>query len=357
MRMTAAELKIRQMTNQHLLEKAEMQTVVRDLCGIQAQFMRAAMHSLKIRCSDYDEARFSSPSGSGLVKNWTVRGTVHVFAEEDLPLFIRCGGTSYRSLDFGGYTFWNRRDVWALTPQRQRCFSEIIIDAVSARPYTRDELKTLCRQAGMTDDEESSMFDQWGGGIRELCERGFMNHTVQETKAFIAAPEFVPMPDEAAKLELAKRYFTNFAPATVHDAMYFFGARQAEVMQWLEKLPVEAIELDGRTYYGIPSGRSYDREIPPCVFLAGFDQLMLGYQKKESLYLKPGHLRGIFNLSGIVMPPVLLRGDVVGRWKLEKKNAALTVTLFEPLCADDRKTILDAAEALWNPLGAVTFVD
>jgi hypothetical protein len=27
---------------------------------------------------------------NGLVKNWTVRGTVHVFNEEDLPLFIHC---------------------------------------------------------------------------------------------------------------------------------------------------------------------------------------------------------------------------------------------------------------------------
>ena len=46
-------------------------TVIRDLCGVQAQFMPNAMHSLKIRCSDYNEQTVAD----GLVKNWTVRGT------------------------------------------------------------------------------------------------------------------------------------------------------------------------------------------------------------------------------------------------------------------------------------------
>lgn len=54
---------------------------------------------------------------------------------------------------------------------------------------------------------------------------------------------------------------------------------------------------------------------PRCLFLAGFDQLMLGYEKKESLYLAPENLRAIFNLAGIVMPPVMLDGRVVGKWK------------------------------------------
>jgi hypothetical protein len=44
--MTIEELKIRQLTNQHLLDPADKMTVVRDLCGVQAQFFPNAMHSL-----------------------------------------------------------------------------------------------------------------------------------------------------------------------------------------------------------------------------------------------------------------------------------------------------------------------
>ena len=99
--MTAEEIKIRQLTNQYLITPSDKMTVIRDLCGVQAQFMPNAMHSLKIRCSDYDEETVSN----GLVKNWTIRGTVHVFAESDLPLFIRCNnGENYRKTDWNGYT-------------------------------------------------------------------------------------------------------------------------------------------------------------------------------------------------------------------------------------------------------------
>ena len=342
--MTLEELKIHQLTNQYLITHSDKMTVIRDLCGVQAQFMPNAMHSLKIRCSDYNEQTVAD----GLVKNWTVRGTVHVFAESDLPLFIRCNnGASYRKNEWQGY-IWNRLDKWALTPERQKHLASSIIAAVSKKACTRDELKDLCRKQGMTELEESAMFDQWGGGIRELCARGFMNYVVQEKKAYIASPEFEPIPEEEAKLEIARRYFTNMGPATIHDAVYYTGAKQAEVKNWLKQLPVQSIDCEGKTYYYIPNGKSYDKEIPPCIFLAGFDQLMLGYQKKESIYLPQEHLRGIFNLAGIVMPSILLNGKVVGKWK--KKNSALTLTFFESVSDKEKNIINSTAEQLWLDL-------
>ncbi len=348
--MTVEEVKIRQLTNQHLLSPSDKMTVVRDLCGVQAQFFPNAMHSLKIRCNDYDEQTFAI----GLVKNWSVRGTVHVFAESDLPLFIRCkNGAFYRKNEWNGYTFEDQHDKWALTPERQKYFATIIISTVAEKACARDELKELCRSHGMTEPEESGMFNQWGGGIRELCERGFMNYVVQEKKAYIASHEFKPIPEEEAKLEIARRYFTNIGPATIHDAMYYTGAKQSEVKNWLKLLPAESFDCDGKTYYYIPNGKSYDREIPPCIFLAGFDQLMLGYQKKESIYLPQEHLRGIFNLAGIVMPSILLNGRVVGKWK--KKNANLTFTLFETINAEEKKMISNTAEQVWGSVKKITF--
>lgn len=343
--MTIEELKLRQMINQYLVEPASKLRVVQDLCGVQAQFMTNALHSLKIRCTDYDEAAVQK----GLVKNWTVRGTVHVFAEEDLPLFIHCNnGADYRKNEWKGYSFWNQRDKWALTPERQRFLSQVILDALATESYTREELKEICRGNGMTEAEESSMFDQWGGGIRELCERGFMNYVVQEKKAFCLAPEFTPIPEEKANLELARRYFANFGPATIHDAMYYFHTTTTQVKKWLTNLPVQTVECEGKTYYYIENGKTYDHEMPKCLFLAGFDQLMLGYEKKESLYLSQEHLRSVFNLAGIVMPTVLLDGRAVGKWK--QKNGKLSVELFEKLGAQEKRAVKDKAETLWNDL-------
>ena len=98
--MTLEELKIRQLTNQYLITPTNKKTGVKDILGVQAQFMVNAMHSLKIRCNDYDEKLLAK----GLVKNWTIRSTVHVFSEEDLPLFIHCNnGLDYRNNEWNGY--------------------------------------------------------------------------------------------------------------------------------------------------------------------------------------------------------------------------------------------------------------
>lgn len=342
--MTKEELKIRQLTNQYLIHKTEKLKAVRDLCGVQAQFMTNALHSLRIRCYDFDE----KTAADGLVKNWTVRGTVHVFAESDLALFKHCNnGKDYRCDTFSGYSRSDgSKRLWTLTPERQQYFSHLILKEIKNGAKTRDELKSLCLKNGMTATEEDAMFDAWGGGIRELCERGFMNYIVQEKKAYIPSPPFTPIPEEKANLEIARRYFTHIAPATIHDAMYFFHATAAQVKTWLSELPVNTLSYQNNTYYYIENGNSYEKPLPDCLFLAGFDQLMLGYQKKESLYIKEEHIRKIFNLAGIVMPSILLYGEVVGKWK--KSRTKLLITLFENTSSQNKEILESYAKTLWG---------
>ena len=348
--MTETELKIRQLTNQYLITPADRQTVLRDLNGVQAQFMSNALHSMKIRCTDYSP----ETAADGAVKNWTIRGTVHVFAESDLPLFKHCdNGRTYRLNEW--HSCHNRfTGEVMLTAERRKYLSDVILASLADGIRTRDELKILCREHSMTEPEEECMFDQWGGGIRDLCERGFMNYVVQEKKAYCLCPPFTPVPEEEAMLEIARRYFTNIAPATIRDAMYYFHTTKEQVKRWLAQLPVQTAECGGKTYYYIKNGKSYDRPIPDCIFLAGFDQLMLGYQKTESLYLPQEHLRNIFNLAGIVNPSILLRGTVVGRW--QKKNSCLNLMMFGNVTADDRRIVEKEAERLWNDIGKIVWM-
>lgn len=335
--MTLEELKIRQLAGQHLLEPADYRTVARDLCGLQAQFLSNAFHALKIRSVDFQEE-----DPAGLVKNWTIRGTMHVFDREDLPLFLHRDRDRFLrpcdTLEADEY----------ITRQRKHYFAELIVDSIAAGVDTREALKERCFQNGLTEREAESVFNAWGGTIRALCESGRICHQVREKKAFCLCPPFQPMEEETARLALARRYFTHYGPATVRDGAYFFGTTQAQVKAWLSQLPVETVEWGGRTYYDINTGEEPSGEIPDCLFLAGFDPLMLGYEKKESLYLPREHLRKIFNLAGIVMPAVLLRGTVVGKWK--RKGMGLEITLFEALSPEDKRSIEDQAYALWPHL-------
>jgi len=215
----------------------------------------------------------------------------------------------------------------------------------------REALKEKCYAAGMTDAEADYVFHPWGGTIRELAEQGKICYVAQEKKILRLCPPFEPVDFDAALLEIARRYFTHYGPATIKDAAYFLGMPQKIIKEKMARLPLRALEAENKTYYYIPKPESSTPDIPRCVFLAGFDPLMLGYEKQESLFLPPEHLRGIFNLAGIVMPALLYNGRVVGKWKKTKNK--LLVTLFESLSSADKKHISDAAERLWGKVQVV----
>ena len=336
--MTIDELKLLRLSHQHLLEPSDSLTVASDLCGLQAQFLSNALHALRLRTNQ--------PDLTGLIKAWTLRGTVHLFPEADLPLYRRHHGTAADVSQSGWFQWRFAQENPCITKARDAYFAQVIVEGITEGCDTREALRQRCRDHGMTETEEQHVFDGWGGTIAELADIGVICFKVQEEKAYRLCPDFTPMEEHAAQLELARRYFTHFGPATLRDAAYFFRASQAQVKSWLKELPVEDFTLEGRAYFYIPQDSETLPDMPGCMLLAGFDQLMLGYRKEDNPFLPPEHLRGIFNLTGIVMPGILLHGRIVGRWK--QKDGKITFTLFQKVNAKDKQRILRTSEKYWT---------
>lgn len=317
---------------QHITAPADRLTVCRDLNGLQAQFLSNALHGLRIRCS---EPLREGGWGEELVKSWSVRGTMHVFAESDLPLFLHEGRTHFlRPQDT------MEADEW-ITKERKQYFAEKILKLVGDGTGDRDALKAACLAAGLTAQEAQSVFDPWGGTLRALAEGGKLCYRVQQKKTFRLCPAFSPMPRPAAELEKARRYFAHFGPAAVRDAAYYFGVSQARVKAWMRQLPLTGMSVGGEQRYVLESGEGGQTNLPAvpgCVFLAGFDQLLLGYQKQESPFLPPEYLREIFSPAGIVMPALLLNGRVAGRWKRNGKGT-VQVTRFRALTSCEEEDL------------------
>ena len=333
--MTQRDLCRLRLAAQHLLAPVAPLAAAGDLCGLQAQFLSAALHALRIRSTHV--------STDGLVKSWTHRDTMHLFPEADLPLYFRRQGDPDAVTESAWY-HWCQGKGQALNPERERFFARMVAEAIAQGCDTRDALRQLCREQGMTDAEETRLFHPWGGIMAELAQCGVICFKVQEEKAYRLCPAFTPLPAHAAEIELARRYFTHYGPTTLRDAAYFFGVPQSRIKLWLKELPVHTFTLEGRTYFHLPS-EVPQAEIPPVLLLAGFDQLMLGYRKEDNPFLPPEHLRGIFNLAGIVAPAILLDGRVAGKWKYG--SGKLTLTLFDSITPDAKRAVLDKAESLW----------
>ena len=108
-------------------------------------------------------------------------------------------------------------------------------------------------------------------------------------------------------------------------------------------------------WVGSAVGLTAEQALPDCLLLAGFDPLMLGYEKKRNVFLPQAYLRGIFSLSGIVMPPVLLHGTVAGRWKRSGKR--LQITMFRPFTPEERCSAEQAAEHIWGDTVTPVWLD
>ncbi len=337
------DLLLRRMHSQHLLSPGLDPAA--DLCGLQAQFLRNAVHALRIRSHEVYV--------DDLVKTWTLRGTVHLVPERDLPLYIRHCGTAQDVCRSGWYQ-WTAGRNQANSPEREVELARLTVEAIAAGIDEREALRLHLRSCGMTEKEESRVFNPWGGMIAELANIGAIAFRVDmqdeihpvETKRYRLLASFTPMAESAARLELARRYFSHYGPATLRDAAYFFHWTQAEIKSLLAQLPVETVVVDGKTYFFIPNGEPI-RDMPPVILLAGFDPLMLGYRKEDNPFLPSEHLRGIFNLAGIVNPAILLHGRVVGKWK--EKDGKVELTAFEDIPDADRDAIIEEAVRLFMP--------
>lgn len=330
------DIKIQILGNHYLLKPTDKLSVVHDLCGIQAQYESYAKHSIMIRCNgDLSEHHW----GEGLVKNWTIRGTLHIFTQNDISTQLYENSESAYSK-----CIWN--DVTVVPIDRSLMFADFIVKKVKEGVGKREDLKKACIEIGMTDKEGECLFNAWGGIIRNLCEKGLLCYKVGLEKELMACEVFDPLQENEAKKEMYRRYFSNYAPATIKDASYFFSVSQAEVKKYLNLLDYKTCEYNNESYYYIQNKNNIIKDIPICIFLSGFDPLLLGYQKHNNLFLPDEYIRGIFNLQGIVFPAILLDGTIIGRWK--KINTRIVLTLFRNLNASEKAAISNKIECLWK---------
>jgi len=330
--MQTDDILLLRMNRQYLFAPAKDElTVLRGLCGLQAQFYGNCLHALRLRCGKVPDEDILRASAA---KTWTLRGTLHLIALDDLPLFLYDGRSHFlRPCD-------TMSDDGRLSAARKRELAAVILDAARNGRGGREELRLICREHGMTAEEEQSAFDPWGGLLRALCECGALCHAAQQKKAFRPCPPFAPMAKADALHELMQRYLTHYGPVTVQDAAYFFGLPQRELLPVIESLSPHEFICEGKVFYSL-GDINITGNLSCCRFLAGFDPLMLGYEKRSNPFLPEEALRGAFTLSGIIRPSILLDSKIAGVWK--RRGKAVELTGLTPLRSSQRKRIEEGA--------------
>lgn len=270
----------------------------RAVLGIQAQDVRAGDLALRSRVPGIERSAIAPDPE--LVRTWTVRGTVHLLAADDLPWMHAITGAR------------NQRRFDALMAKRgnlelARSILPDLIDLLAEEPQRRADL--LPRLAGRGHD---SLGDRSVNIVMAwACVSGRVIGLPDGR--FRATDPPPPVDEDEALAILARRYLEGYGPAGEPDLARWSGLPLGTVRRALGTLT--ECERHG-DLLALPG--TLDAEPPPAPpvhLLAAFDTSMLGWRSREPL-IAAAHDGSILPGGGIIRPAVLARGSGAGTWRL-----------------------------------------
>jgi len=303
-----------------------------DVCsrlnGYQAQYNNLPEQAFAIRT--LEKAYQDNNWRQELVRCWSIRGTLHVFARSEIPLYL------YKGRKIGQRDVDDiRSDIYLAEEEKQR-YADIIMTALAEKPRTRNELKEITKQAGLPKEAERSVFNPWGGLIRYLVETGQVYQNYGANGTYVKMDNFQPWEKEDAELEIARRYFTNYGPCSIDDARYYFKRRKGVISDWIDKLDLETVEVDGKERFGFNLDEP-GKDLPDLILLSGFDPLLIGYEKTENPFLEQEYMREVYTYTGLVRPSILVGDRIVGTWS--RVGRKIDIDIFATLTKEELERI------------------
>ena len=346
--------------------------VARTLVGVQAQVTSSAALAIALRSKAPRgkaapvEATTRALRDRRLVRSWAMRGTLHLFAAEDVPTIAAA---------LGGKDHW-RRPAWLRWFGVTEPEMDALIDAIGdvlddGRPRTRAELADeIGTRLGAR--HAKLLLGSWGSALKVASDRHYLVQSSEDEAGtrFVRASRWIEGwhdEDETEAIrKLVVRYLAAYGPATLRELLRWWGVTVVKVMR-----PIIADLGDAVTEVEVGGVRALVRtedldEIGSTrparnavQLVGGFDPLIVGAGLRDQL-LPPAHLKRVSRTAGWISPVVLRGGVVAGVWDSRRTGNGLSIVIepFGRPTAARRGAMEAAAERIGEALGlpvAVTF--
>jgi hypothetical protein len=331
---------------------ADAADTVRWMTAMQAQDYASAVLSVALRTASRDRlAVYAALDSGAVVRSWTMRGTLHFVAAEDLSWMT--GLTSER-LIAGAAKLRAALKIEASTIERAR---EVAIEKLSGnRRLSRPELLAAWENAGLADVKQQAYLLIW-----HLAQTGTLclgPTSDAREQYFVLVDEWIARPrrlehDEALG-DWALRYFRSHGPATAKDFASWtkLTAKDVKTGVAIAMPSLERRDVDGVEYYLDPQTADIfdaNRKAARGVFLLpGFDEYLLGYQDRSVVLASEFAQRIVPGGNGVFLSTVIDGGNVVGTWK-RTGNGANSSIVANPFTVFTR-TVIDAVPRLFHAL-------
>jgi hypothetical protein len=341
--------------------------VARTLVGVQAQVVSAAALAIALRTNPVRGGTTVTATAlreRRLVRSWAMRGTLHLFAADDVPVIAAA---------LGGKDNW-RRPAWlrwfGVTEPEMDTLIDTIGDVLDdGRPRTRSELADeigvrLGVKAGQL------LLGSWGSTLKVASDRHYLCQSAEDEAGvrFVKASRWLDAwreedPD-AALAVLVERYLAAYGPATLREILRWWGVSVVKVMRPVIAALGEAVtevEVDGTRAYvrsedvdAIAATRPSNGDVR---LVGPFDPLIVGAGLREQL-LPAAHLKRVSRTAGWISPVVLVDGRAAGVWDSTRTADRLRITVdpFEPFDRSRKDAVERAATRIAEAHGATAAV-
>ncbi len=304
--------------------------MVRDVCGIHAQLMSASELSIWARVTGVTSEYVQDEvwKNRHLVKTWAMRGTLHLLAAGDLPLYV--GALRSRQ----GYKAKAWLKFYKLTLQDIEAVITGVREVLDGRNLTRDELaKALGRRVGSRVQRE--LASGWGSLLKPAAYQGNLcfGPSRGQNVTFVRPDQWLGKwaehDSEDALKKLLLRYLTAYGPATHEDFGRWFGILpgKARALVKSSARELEEVEIEGRhCWLHRKDLKKIEtiRATPPVRLLPNFDSYVLGYYPRERL-CPQGLQSRVFRPQAWVSPVVLIDGMAAGTWNQNRRRGKVEV--------------------------------
>jgi len=311
------------------------------LCGAHAQVLSAAELSIGRRIagatrSDVQRALWQERT---LVKTFGPRGTIHLLATADLPMWTGALQALPSSVP-------THPDGVRFTPGEAEDVIAAIGAALADAELTVDQLtEAIADRAGpwaveQTMEAFGGKWPRWRQLTSTAAQRGMLcfgpdrDRKVTYTNPRRWLPGFRPADGDAALRALLTRYLYAYGPATPEHFAKWLGIppRSAAVLFGGMAGELETVELAGEPAWTLAG----DTAAPPrphrgIRLLPYFDAYLVAGQPRERLYPGAAAIRALTPAGQAGNYPVLLVDGVVGGvWHQRRSGRKLAITV-EPL--------------------------
>lgn len=283
-----------------------------------------------------------------IIRTWSQRGTIHFVPAEDAGWMVQLGAA--RMITKDAKRLEQLELDQAIIERSKQIFIALLQDG---KPHSRNKLMQALEVQGIKTQGGRGYHILW-----HIAHDGTIaiGPTEDKEQTFVLMEKWVPNPtklsSDEALVELARRYFTSHAPTTLQDFAWWAGLPMSEAKKGLEGIrPEMVLERIGKREFWMPTAAPTTHpDTDAMLLLCGFDEYLLGYQKREEV-LPNEHVEKVCpGKNGVFFPMIVQDGQVVGIWKrlIKKDQMVITREPFTPFTPEQ-----DAAfEAATQPYGA-----